>query len=151
MVFCSFQKRIIEILYNKFGTDNTFDSNEAIETLQSGSKYLRKQPVANIRYYLTQMRKFGVLIVVGQINQQGRMCINQLNRGFIEKHIQLSYLVKETRESNECQQKDLSSVVDVSPDKKFFIGELMFDTLQDAIEHCKKYIIKVKRAKVVWE
>lgn len=151
MIFCSFQKRIIEILYNKFGTDNTFDSNEAIEALQNESDYIRTQPIANIRYYLTQMRKSGVLIVVGQINQQGRMCINQLNRGFIEKHIQLDYLIKETRQPNKEQQRDLSSIVDVSPDKKFFIGELMFDTLQDAVEHCRKYIIKEKRAKVIWE
>ncbi len=151
MIFCSFQKRIIEILYNKFGTDNTFDSNEAIEALQDESDYIKKQPIANIRYYLTQMRKSGVLIVVGQINQQGRMCINQLNRGFIEKHIQLDYLLKESRDQRKEQQKDLSSIVDASPDRKFFIGELMFDTLQDAVEHCKKYIIKVKRAKVIWE
>lgn len=151
MIFCSFQKRIIEILYNKFGTDNTFDSNEAIEALQEGSDYIKKQPIANIRYYLTQMRKWGVLIVVGQIKQQGRMLINQLNRGFIEKHIQLDYLLKEPRNQHKEQQKDLSGGVGVSPDIKFFIGELMFDTLQDAVEHCKKYIIKVKRAKIIWE
>lgn len=154
MIFCNLQKHVIEILYKTFGTENTFDSNEAIDALRESSLFIRGQSISNTRGYLTMLRQSGVLLTVGQVKSKGRLSINQLNRAFMEKHIQLSRMLDNTREELGSSQKASSSDVkdvDVQPDVRYFIADVMFKTLDEAIEHCKKHLIKVKHAKVIWE
>ena len=154
MIFCNLQKHVIEILYKTFGTENTFDSNEAIDALRKNSLFIRGQSISNTRGYLTMLRQSGVLMTVGQVKSKGRLSINQLNRAFMEKHIQLSRMLDNTREELESPQKASSSDVKdvgVQPDVRYFIADVMFKTLDEAVEHCKKHLIKVKHAKVIWE
>lgn len=149
MIFCNLQKHVIEILYKEFGTEGTFDSNEAIDVLRKKSLYIRSQSINNARGYLTALRQTGVLMTVGQIKSKGRLSINQLNKSFMEKHIQLSPLLDESHE--EPKNKDENKIVDTDPDVRYFIESAMFNTLEEAVEHCKKHIIKIKRAKIIWE
>lgn len=154
MIFCNSQKHVIEILYKEFGTENTFDSNEAIDVLREKSLFIRGQSINNARGYLTVLRQSGVLLTVGQIKSKGRLSINQINRTFMEKHPQLSRMLDDGHGEVKSLQKTTSTdvnSVDIQPDVRYFIEDVMFKTMDEAVEHCKKHLIKVKRAKIVWE
>ncbi|ELN1043544.1 hypothetical protein RY668_000251 [Shigella flexneri] len=147
----SFYIALTEILYKEFGTDTIFDSNEAIKALRSGSDCLSKSPIANIRYYLTTMRKMGLLMAVSQGTKDcASLYLNQLNKMMIESDPQLSRLLDSVDKTNR-NTRTSKPKGEFLPDAKYFIDELMFDTIEDAVEYCKKNIIKLKRKKIIWE
>ncbi|UTC26059.1 hypothetical protein Henu11_gp30 [Shigella phage Henu11] len=146
----SFYVTLVEILHEKFGTDKEFDSNEAVKALRSGCDYLKKMPIANSRYYLSALRKVGVLVTVKHGSKNGGVLyINQLSKPFMENEPRLARLV--TGVQYQIKTTEIPEVQEQNPNVKYFVGEIMFDTINDAVAYCKSHIIKIKRKKIIWE
>ncbi|ALA06823.1 hypothetical protein FDI02_gp059 [Citrobacter phage Mordin] len=146
----SFYVTLVEILHEKFGTDKEFDSNEAVKALRSNCDYLKKMPIANSRYYLSALRKVGVLVTVKHGSKNGGVLyINQLSKPFMENEPRLARLVTSVRD--QIKTIEIPEVQEQNPNVKYFVGEIMFDTINDAVAYCKSHIIKIKRKKIIWE
>lgn len=146
----SFYVTLVEILHEKFGTDKEFDSNEAVKALRSNCDYLKKMPIANSRYYLSALRKVGALVTVKHGSKNGGVLyINQLSKPFMENEPRLARLV--TGVKDQVKTTKIQIIQEQNPNVKYFIGEMMFDTMDEAVEYCKKNIIKLKRKKIIWE
>lgn len=126
---------LLKSLYRNFGYHKTFSGSQLTEVFSKELPHASKVDKSNWSH---RLRKKGIISVVGVTgyNNEYVMRLNEKKA----KDLLRSY-------DNTQQKSEITNVGEVG----YFVGDTRFNSMDEAVEYCKKFIIQTKRKRVVWE